>query len=331
MSSKPTYVQRVFQACSAACDLLVRLAIASIIALFAGNQCVLADEASDRTSSRVLRGGTNDAETMHRSVKVLIPPAVPPARPTPPPAPVYTTPLQSGASGAQNPLLRPGIQMDNRFPGRFPVPPSVPARNPMFGISPMQVQPIRPNVRLVPPKPVGPVWRSEIDVTVEPVPFRSAQLSMLDVQANRTASSSNQSGLRAVEMTLPNSAPQAVSTWEEWYKRVAQAIYDRWSQNTAGPGDALVSINVSCTHYVDCRVVQFTPATGAARNVDAESQFKTTALNSISTLSGDPLWAFPTCASKNLKQIVFDMELKHAVGETAGCNIVHMHDAEKLE
>lgn len=227
--------------------------------------------------------------------------------------------------------------MDNRFPGRFPVSPTVPVRNPMFGIAPMRVQPIqpiqpiRPNVRPIPPKPVGPVWRSEIDVTVEPVPFRSAQLSMLDVQANRTGSSSAQSGLRAVEMTLPNSAPQAVSTWEDWYKRVAQAIYDRWSQNTAGPGDALVSINVSWTHYVDCRVVQFTPALGAARNVDAESQFKTTALNSISTLSGDPLWAFPTCASKNLKQIVFDMELKHAVGETAGCNIVHMHDAEKLE
>ena len=54
-------------------------------------------------------------------------------------------------------------------------------------------------------------------------------------------------------------------------------------------------------------------------------------MKSISTLSGDSLWAFPSSAAPSLKHIIFDMELKHAVGETAGCNVVHMHDHEKLE
>jgi hypothetical protein len=296
------------------------------------SQSVFADEGSgsNAASNRVLRGGANDTEMMHRSVKVLIPPVAHP-KPAPSlPSFVPSVPQRSSAADVR-PSLHPGIQMNGPgAPGHIPMPAWWPPHDPSVS-RPVQVQPVHHEFRPPPPKPVGPAWRSEIDVTVTPVPFRPAQLSLLDVNASRTSNPNSPSELQAVEKTLPNSAPQAVATWEEWYKRVAQAIYDRWAQNTAGPGDAIISINVSNSHYVDCRVVQFTPALGAVRSVDAESQFKTTALKSISTLSGDSLWAFPSCASRNLKQIIFDMELKHAVGETAGCNIVHMHDLEKQE
>ncbi|MDR3614517.1 MAG: hypothetical protein P4L53_13225 [Candidatus Obscuribacterales bacterium] len=129
--------------------------------------------------------------------------------------------------------------------------------------------------------------------------------------------------LKAVEMMLPMTP--APKDWDAWYKRVASAIYDRWRQNTAGPGTSVVLITVYASRDVDCRVTNFTEAEGAERNSTEESRFKQVSLQCVDGLSGDEIWQFPAIQPLP-KKIVFDMEFKHVVGEDSGCRIVHLHN-----
>jgi hypothetical protein len=173
-------------------------------------------------------------------------------------------------------------------------------------------------------------------------PFREVQLANLQTAIKRLHSGESieaktatmgklkvaepvVSQLKASERVLP--LPPAPESWDKWYRIVATNLYDRWKQNTAGPGSAIVSITVSDTRYVDCRVTEFTPAIGADRNVDEESRFKQVALQCVSTLSGDECWQFPALAPIP-KHIIFDMEFKHAVGEDSGCKVIHLHNGQ---
>jgi hypothetical protein len=146
------------------------------------------------------------------------------------------------------------------------------------------------------------------------------------LHATPQAEVQNGTQLIATQKVLP-SLP-APKNWDEWYKRVAAATYDRWKQNTAGPGAAIVLIKVFDSRAVDCRVAEFTPATGADRDANSEQRFKEVALQCVSSLSGDPLWQFPAIPPIPRK-IAFDMEFKHAVGENAGCSVVHLHSGEE--
>jgi hypothetical protein len=162
-------------------------------------------------------------------------------------------------------------------------------------------------------------------------PSRAIQLATLQTAIKRMHSTpqaavQNGTQLMATQKVLP-SLP-APKNWDEWYKRVAAATYDRWKQNTAGPGAAIVLIKVFDSRTVDCRVTEFTPAAGAERDANNEQRFKEVALHCVSSLSGDPLWQFPPNPPVP-KNVAFDMEFKHAVGENAGCSVVHLHSGEE--
>jgi hypothetical protein len=131
--------------------------------------------------------------------------------------------------------------------------------------------------------------------------------------------------MKATQLALPKpkSAPPA-ATWEEWYERVAKAMYAQWKQNAVGPGTASVLITAYNTKDVDCRIIDFAPAADVTRNAQNEENFKKAALNAVSSISGDDVWAFPL-SPQNPKKVSFDMEFKHAVGEKNGCQIVHTH------
>jgi hypothetical protein len=91
----------------------------------------------------------------------------------------------------------------------------------------------------------------------------------------------------------------------------------------------MVLITVYRTHDVECKIVDFSPAADVQRDLAAESRFRDASLKSVSSLNGDLLWEFPV-SKKPPKQIVFDMQFKHGVGETAGCEVVHLDGNKTL-
>jgi len=130
--------------------------------------------------------------------------------------------------------------------------------------------------------------------------------------------------LRATEFMLLEEKAAPPSNWQQWYERVAHAIYGQWKQQTTvGPGNSMVLITVNRLHDVECKIVDFSPAADVQRDIAAESRFRDASLKSVSSLNGNPLWEFPV-SKKPPRQIVFDMQFKHGVGETAGCEVVHM-------
>ena len=89
-------------------------------------------------------------------------------------------------------------------------------------------------------------------------------------------------------------------------------------------------ITVYRGHDVDCKVISFEEAPGADRNATQESIFREASLKAVSSLNGDDVWEFPL--SKNPpKKVTFDMQFKHAVGETQGCKVIHMHDDNSMK
>jgi hypothetical protein len=134
--------------------------------------------------------------------------------------------------------------------------------------------------------------------------------------------------LKATQLSLvPEKRPARLAppiNWQEWYLRVAHAVYAEWRANAEGPGKATLLITVYNTQNVDCKVIDFAPAAGAARNVTAETAFRESALRCITGLDGDQIWQFPVAAIRP-KKIVFDMQFDHAVGATPGCAVIHTH------
>ena len=306
---------------------------------FLRQPCHAADDGSappqKPSLTRQLNGSAQDRESMGQSVKLLVP-AQPPPKPPPPPPPPRPVFVPNFVAPTQQPKrgpLQSGLQQSGIRPPQIPsvFTPTRPGGG--FGIGGVG------DVRIHrPPKPrPAPAWLSQIDVVAEVEPYREMQIETFETALGRpknvpeATQAVEASPMKAQELVLPGSGLAPVSSWEDWYKRVAKAIYDRWSQNTAGPGAATVSITVFNSHFVDERVVEFVPAFGVDRNVELESGFKQTALQSVKSLSGDELWAFPINAPRRLKKIVFEMELKHAVGETAGCKVIHLHNQDASE
>ncbi len=145
-----------------------------------------------------------------------------------------------------------------------------------------------------------------------------------------TAKPTGQAQLKATQMTLPEAKVIAPANWDQWYQKVAKAIYAQWCQQTTiGPGSAMVVITVFRSRDIDCKIESFTPVDDKKRNLKEESAFKAASLRSVSSLNQTGVWEFPV-AQKPPKKVTFDMEFKHAVGSIPGCQVVHTHDNKAI-
>jgi hypothetical protein len=308
----------------------------------------------------VLKGGAQDAEKMQKSIKLMVPdPSAPRYSPETQPSRFQTGATQNDlkrtlefqeqaaalreqqAAARAAALLKQqaeaehqaaivrhfGVEAEVNPPQRLPFPIQ---RVPDIGKFNRRVAPIQTQQIQVDPwtdvvaVPYRQKKLAELQTAIkqlhspQPVTPNTVAIGQLAAPAAKPAQA-----LKAVEMMLPMTP--APKDWDAWYKRVASAIYDRWRQNTAGPGTSVVLITVYASRDVDCRVTNFTEAEGAERNSAEESRFKQVSLQCVDGLSGDEIWQFPTIQPLP-KKIVFDMEFKHVVGEDSGCRIVHLHN-----
>ncbi len=127
--------------------------------------------------------------------------------------------------------------------------------------------------------------------------------------------------LSATPLGLPGTHPVANTdiSWEEWYKRVARAVYSRWQTEDVGPGHATVSVTVTKDHMVAGKVVDFTPAVDVERNVEAETSFKVAALNAVNLVSQFEIPNFPKGA--DAPSVTFEVDLKRDIDGPVGFDV----------
>ena len=305
-------------------------------------QIIFAADSSSAKSSTLLKTSAKDDEQMNQSVKVMVapPPSTMPSalkratlrevyrgyQPPPPPK------IDASASAA------PEKSLHERLHSIFAQP--APSKT---------SAPLKWDYTATPSNGVMN-WAPGYSVTELPRPVQrraetSMQFSTNQSRMNALMEARNKQlkAQRAVQQVLPGptemkatqlALPKAkalppTTNWEQWYSRVARAIYEQWKQNSVGPGEATVLITAYNTHDVDCRITDFTAAEDVKRDAATETRFKQAALSAVSSLSGDDIWSFPL-ARTTPKKVSFDMQFKHAVGEKNGCQVVHVHDESQI-
>jgi hypothetical protein len=339
----------------------IRRAIFSVllcaVPLLAGLVVSAADEAETSTSTPssstgqrppVLHSGVEDKEQMQPSVKLLL---TPPQSATPHPiqstvnqfagansytpgnqAPTFPQPLpQKSDTGASSQVTPAPVFAPWKF---LATPPSKPPakwdytatpRNGVMNWTPGHGTSVVTPSRRLSSMQTDLQWSS----TAPNLLVRPSGRSV-DGRANVIQPSTGRPQLKAVQKSLPGTQLAPPASWEDWYQRVAKAIYAQWRQQTEiGPGSATVLITVFNTHDVDCKISDFSPAGDAKRDAASESKFRNASLRSVTSLNGASVWEFPVAATKP-KKISFDMQFKHEVGGVPGCQVVHMHDNKSM-
>lgn len=128
-----------------------------------------------------------------------------------------------------------------------------------------------------------------------------------------------QEPLRADALLLPTLHATVAPTWNDWYHRVAGAIYARWQSVDVGPGVATVRVTVSQDRNLSAQVEDFQPADSVARNIDAETNFKQCALNAVQLVKQYEIPKFPENA--DLPRVTFDLEMKRNVESSPGFDV----------
>jgi hypothetical protein len=312
-----------------------------------------ADDTSTATTpgkGTVLHSSLQDQENMQSSVKLLL---APPPAPKPPPAPVK--PLQSSVQqfsgdavkgehplsgvvnqaprvlqgGAQNVFKQPPQIVPTKIVPFFR--PAPPVRKWNFTATPRNGTMIWDPNYAVRKVPVAELQRRNLNLSLDLPGSTNLQLSNPATSIKRLEFSAPQptpppppAELKAVQFEIPEAKLPPPANWDEWYRRVAKAVYEQWKQKAIGPGKSTLTVTVFNTHNVDAKVVEFIPAEGANRDGKAETTFREASIMSITNLDGLPLWEFPV-AKTVPKKIAFDMEFDHSVGEPAGVTVVKQH------
>lgn len=125
--------------------------------------------------------------------------------------------------------------------------------------------------------------------------------------------------MRASALLLPTLNATVAPTWEDWYHRVAGAIYARWQSVDVGPGVATVRVTVTSDRNLSAQVEDFQPADSVSRNVDAETDFKRSALNAVQLVKQYEIPKFPVNA--DLPRVTFDLEMKRNVESRPGFDV----------
>ena len=125
--------------------------------------------------------------------------------------------------------------------------------------------------------------------------------------------------MHADALLLPTLNATVAPTWNDWYHRVAGAIYARWQSVEVGPGVATVRVTVTKDRALSAQVEDFQPADSASRNVDAETNFKQSALNAVELVKQYEMPKFPENA--DLPRVTFDLEMKRNVESRPGFDV----------
>ncbi len=125
--------------------------------------------------------------------------------------------------------------------------------------------------------------------------------------------------MHADALLLPTLHATVAPTWNDWYHRVAGAIYARWQSVDVGPGVATVRVTVTQDRNLSAQVEDFQPADSVARNVDSETNFKQCALNAVQLVKQYEIPKFPENA--DLPRVTFDLEMKRNVESRAGFDV----------
>lgn len=125
--------------------------------------------------------------------------------------------------------------------------------------------------------------------------------------------------MRADALLLPSLNATVAPTWNDWYHRVAGAIYARWQSVEVGPGVATVRVTVTKDRNLSAQVEDFVPADNVARNVDSETNFKQCALNAVELVKQYEIPKFPENA--DLPRVTFDLEMKRNVESRPGFDV----------
>ncbi len=320
--------------------------------LFLTNYAAYAAGSDSKSANQILNGSVQDKEKMEASVKLLLAP--PPAL-NPLPA-INQMPLRSNVEqfsgsaqysprnpGSAIPMIAPHSNVPRifqtgtrtRFHHRFsnpisdftPVETVTPGRaqwsytaTPRNGL--MTWSPGYATKRVQ--QPTNFLSSTHLGFSSQNRRFLKEQRAQASVMTYATPPPAPRA-LQAVQQALPIKHAPPPANWNLWYERVAKAVYGQWTQNTSlGPGKALLQLTVYASRNVAVKVVDFTEAPGAAPNAPRETRFREASLKAINVLDGADVWTFPASAG-DLKNVTFDMELKHAVGESPGCSVVRMH------
>ncbi|MBC7997924.1 MAG: hypothetical protein IAF58_08270 [Leptolyngbya sp.] len=134
--------------------------------------------------------------------------------------------------------------------------------------------------------------------------------------------------LQATAMLMPQLRAVAATSWNDWYSRVAGAIYSRWQNVEVGPGNATVRVTVTKNRDVSCQVEEFTPADGVDRNVASETMFRESALNAVNLVQQYEIPKFP--ANADLPRVTFDLVMKRNVDTPAGFDVAGVNKKESV-
>lgn len=158
-------------------------------------------------------------------------------------------------------------------------------------------------------------------VPVVAVPPRGLQAIPLGMTGNKANVVANPNGETAT-------AADANSTWGEWYKRVARAVYRRWQNADVGPGNARVSVTVNPDRTIVGRVVDFTPAVDVERDAEQETAFKKAALDAVNLVSEFEIPEFPSDA--NGSAVSFEVEMKREVDGPVGFDVASTPNTQNV-
>jgi hypothetical protein len=127
--------------------------------------------------------------------------------------------------------------------------------------------------------------------------------------------------MMATGLLLPQLRAQAVEklTWDEWYKRVARAIYCRWQYAEVGPGSATIRMVVTKDRDISCQLIDFTPAADIKRDVAAETLFRESAVKAVNMVTKFEIPDLPQPLDAD--KVVFDLDLKRVVDGPVGVDV----------
>ncbi|CAN5399712.1 hypothetical protein BH10CYA1_BH10CYA1_00280 [soil metagenome] len=127
----------------------------------------------------------------------------------------------------------------------------------------------------------------------------------------------------ATGLLLPQLRAQVLEklTWDEWYRRVARAIYCRWQYAEVGPGCATIRMVVTKDRDIGCQLIDFVPAPDIKRDVAAETLFRESAVKAVNMVTKFEIPDLPTPLDSD--KVVFDLDLKRLVDGPVGVDVAN--------